>query len=106
MGHQTSAAIRRRKPARAATRPVVADGEGRVIARLASGPVVATLAGPVRLDGDAGCSRASVLVCGAPCRWQRVETYSAASMATPRKGEGNQQGGRKASGKGARHGEG
>ena len=103
MAHQTSAAIARRK-SRNAPRPVTADGEGRVIARLASGPVVVTLAGPVRLDRGAGCSRADVVVCGVVRHWQRVTAYSAAGMDTARKGEGHEQEGREADGKGARHG--
>ena len=102
MGHQTSAAIRRRK-IHNARQLVVADDDGRVIARLASGPVVATLAGPVTVNA-AGRSRADVFVCGARRRRQHVVAYSARGMETPCEGEGNEQGGRKAEGKGARHG--
>lgn len=103
MAHQTSAAIARRK-SRNAPRPVAADGEGRVIARLASGPVVATLAGPVTVDA-AGHSRADVSVCGVVRRGARVTAYSAAGMDTAREGEGHEQKGREAEGKGARHGD-
>jgi len=95
MGHQTSAAIARRRLRR------FNDEHGRVFAHLKSGTVVATLAGEVSLA--AGMPRADVFVCGARVRNVMVTAYEGGD--TARKGQGNEQGRGKRGGKGARHGE-
>lgn len=100
MGRQTSAAIARRK-----TASVTRDPHGRVIAHLKRGGVVATLAGDVSIDAE-GKTRADVRVCGAVVRRQRVSAYTATAGKALCERQGNQQEGRKAEGKGARHGEG
>ena len=104
MGHQTSAAIRRRKIAQDTAR--FDDEHGRVFAHLKSGGVVATLASkPVR-GNDARPWLADVFVCGARVPGVCVSPYLALVGEAVCERKQSQQGGRKASGKGARHGEG
>ena len=112
MGHQTSAAIRRRKTARAARDlftlryASVAPGQDCVV-ELASGCVY----GHCEAAEE---HHATARVAGVSMRLHRsVVQHPVSSFArrcerrdAPGEGEGNQQGGRKASGKGARHGEG
>lgn len=98
MGRQTSAAIARRK-----TASVTRDPQGRVIAHLASGAVVATLAGPVRGGSDVPW-RADVYVCGSRVGHTQVSAYTADGGQALCERQEIQQEGREAEGKGARHG--
>lgn len=92
-----------RKAARAERR--FDDPHGRVIAHLASGGVVATLASkPVR-GNDARPWLADVFVCGARVASVCVSPYFALLGKTVSERQEVQQGRGKRGGKGARHGE-
>ena len=100
MGHQTSAAIRRRKIAQDPARSN--DEHGRVFAHLKSGGVVATLASkPVR-GNDARPWLADVFVCGARVPSVCVSRYLALVAEAGCRRKESEEGGRKAQGEGAR----